>query len=313
MEKSATANFSAYNRVCNKFLEACDVEGLNPAECLLAIARFMGVIIPVSTTSSANQASQPQPGSSVSKLTKEQVEVVVREARNAKAKRLGTKPSEVNLTSKEKKDAKAAARARIDRGETIVIPVKKGSTPPTIPAQVAVASVVGPGSRVEEVSSDDNQTRPTLQRDPMVGNKPKSGERTTALTKLKACRRQCLQALPEALLDPKILHLVAYSNHLNTLSRQWEEFKRCYSSDKLSNPMSGLPDPWKLNEGGALLNKVKPLLEEQSSSPGTFTLQRDGRSFWDRDRPSEDCPGFLHEPLPTPVIEEFLTYGKAKN
>jgi hypothetical protein len=316
MEKSAIANLSAYNRVCTKFIEACEVEKMDPSECLQAIARFLGVAIATSFSSSSpvSTSSLSQPGKTTQiKLSPEQAETVKREARAAKAKILGLRPNEVNLTPKEAKDAKAAARAKLEKGETIV-PTKKKENSPSISNQASAKALSDEKKsepRVVEVK--ENTPSPRLQRDPNEKDLPKSGQRATALTKVKAMRKHCLQTVPTAILDPRVLHLVAYSNHLNALARQWNEFKECFEHSKLKNPLGGLPDPWKLNECKAILNRVKSQLEEQSSSPGTFTLQNDGKSFWDRDKPSEACPADLRESLPKSVLDEFDLYGQSKN
>lgn len=287
---------SAYNRVCQKFIEACEAEKLDPVEGVLAIGRFLGLNI--------NQGSFPdKPSQSTStstttperKLSKEEVEAVKKSAKEAKAKKLGISSKEVNLTPQEVKSAKAEARKRVQRGEGIlpqgfVKPVS--SSPP----------VNGKSTPKEEGQTSNSKRVPKPDR-----SQPseKTGLRATALTKLKACRKLCLQTVPTALIEPKVLHLLAYSNHYNRLVSQWAEFQKSYETYGLQNPLRGLLNPGALKATHHFLQKVIVGLKEQPDSPGTYILQLDGRSFWDRDKPSEICPYDLKQDLPGEILDEF--------
>jgi hypothetical protein len=313
MEKSSLENFSSYTRVCQSFIEACRTEKVDPANALLSIARFLGVPIgtPVSpstaaTATSASVQSVPPDPSKVS-LTKEQAEEARKEARAAKAKRLGLSPNEVNLTPKEAKDAKAEMRMRVaGRAPGSVIPTL--STPPatsSIPQQ-KTGSVV-------KLTTDGAKALQALSL--RSGSQVHGRSRATAKTRLDNFRRNCLRTAPQSLVEPVILNLVAYWNHFVRLSRQWDEFKDQYSDYGLLNPLRDLPNPLLLPETKKILVKdVFPLLREQSDSPGTYALQSDtGASYWDRDRPGPACPDFLVKPIPPNVLLEFETASGAVN
>lgn len=135
----------------------------------------------------------------------------------------------------------------------------------------------------------------------------KDGSRATAKTKLDNLRRTILRGLPSALDDCRMLHLVAYSNHYNRLRRQWEEYQEAYQPSGMLSPIRGFAAPEALPKDlFDLLEEAKGKLKEQSDSPGTYSLQAEnGASFWDKERPSKDCPEFLQKPLTEEQLGAF--------
>jgi len=286
MENSSIEKISAYNRVCEKFIQACQESKLEPVDCLLAIGRFLNV--PIGTGKPNSSANLTGSGPASGQLTKAEMDRVKKEARESKARRLGLSPSEVNLTPKEISDAKAEARRKRPL---------QGSPTPSTPSQKVGALSKG------EVNLDNSRKvdKPDRRVESM-----KTGLRATALTKLKSCRNMCLLALPNKLEDPRLIHLVAYSNHFNRLSHQWKAFQESYETHSMQNPLRELPDPWKLPLSGFLLTEATKGLKIQPDSPGTFILQSDQGSFWFRDLPSKVCPAELSEPLSKEALHEFV-------
>lgn len=302
MEKSATAKFSAYNRVCQVFIEACEKEDVDPGEALQRIARFLGTVVPP-IGGSSNPTSIPPPPRPADppapkkvQLSKEQADQAKRDARAEKARRLNLSPQEVNLTTKEVKDAKAAMRKRIEAG----LPVATATN--GAPASMAPSSSEKvPGSPVTPPNNG------LVEKPDRSVDQAKTGLRATAQTKLKACRKNCLTATPTGILDPKVLHLIAYHNHFNRLSQQWADFQKSYKTHGMSNPLRGLVDPSRYPEISEFIatTVAQNSLREQPDSPGTFILQDEGKSFWDRDKPSSVCPTALQEALPARILTVF--------
>lgn len=311
MEKKELSKFSSYTRICQKFALACEEEGLEPGDCLLAIARLLD--LPTQATTLPASSLAPMPAGKI-QLTKEQAEEARKVAKEAKAKKLGLSPKEVNLTPQEAKDAKAQYRKRLVSGATApkTGPTAGGndSTKKNKKVPSLVTTVTGedlsetfPAKLDEGVSprplSSDSKKKVGVQQD-------KSGSRATAKTKIDNLRRLTLRSLPTALDLPSALHLVAYANHRSRLSRQWEEYRRTYESTGMLDPLRGLPDPWLLYKTRKFLALVTKDLREQNDSPGTYILQsEDGGSFWDRDKPSLACPSYLKDLMPEEVIKEM--------
>jgi len=294
------SKFSAYNRVCQRFLESCAEEKVDPSECLLAISRFIApdlVKSGPSPTVPGSVAKQQPPNSAESRrLTKEEAEAAKRLAREAKARDLGLKASEVNLTPKEAKEAKAEARKKLASG---------------IPVHASPKSEVKVGT-AQVASSPPPSSQKKVEKATNAVPQMKTGLRATALTKLKSCRKICLQAFPPALREPKVIHLVAYQNHFRRLVSQWTEFCAAYEQHGISNPLRGLLDPSALEHSRGLLQRATQNLVEQADTPGIYILQDQGKSFWDRDMPSEACPYVLREDLPKEVLSEF-TLAQSRN
>jgi hypothetical protein len=324
MEKSAIAKFSAYTRVCQAFIQACESEGVNPVDCLLAIAGFLDVSIEASghsqagAVSSASTPSVSQPASAI-KLTKEQAEEAKRLAREEKARKAGLKPSEVNLTPAEAKNAKAQMRKRLAAGETVVSLTKPSANNNKLTTKSAsksgvnpsVASAPGPKTKsspstpslkeeIEEVTGSGKKPKPVG-----VQNEP-TGDRATAKTRLETARRNCLRNSPASQEDPTVLHLVAYSNHFTRLLRQWTQYQTDYEIGQMLDPTRNLLNPFTLPKTRGLLEKAVRGLRQQGDSPGTYILQSDdGSTFWDKDKPSRACPHSLSAPIPPEVLLEI--------
>jgi len=302
MENSDVSKFSAYTQICEIFIKACQDHEVNPIDCLQTICRFFNV----------SAASPPVQGSASSKernivLTKEQVDTAKREAKKLKASKLKVSPNEVNLTPKEIEEAKREYRDKLLKGS---IPSKSE------PAGSESLSPNPPGRRTgdgkEEVNSS-SKPHPTAEKKESVDSKipkgkgeSKTGSRSTAKTRIDSLRALALKARPLAQNNPKLLHLVAYSNHHNRLRRQWGTFQNEYNSSGLLDPLRELPDPWLSSASRTLLQKITEGLREQDASPNTFVLQTEtGGSFWDKDMPSEACPSVLKDPVPDEILAEY--------
>jgi len=295
--------FSAYNRVCHKFLQICSDEKVEPIECLQAINRFFG-ISPVITGANPTSSNQPlavgSKPSSVS-LTKDEVKRIKDHARERKAKGLKVKASEVNLTTKEASEAKAEARKALSQGKSLddYLGTKVPGTSPDVERP----------KKASELSKDSPLPQRESKKVPNPTRKvetEKTGLRDTAITKLKGCRRSCLQSRLSALNDPKVIHLVAYNNHCTRLANQWRDFQSHYKVDGLSDPLRGLPQIRNCPKLLGLLQEAVKILRESSETPGIYVLQaQNSESFWKADQPSEACPQELKAPLPSDALLEF--------
>jgi hypothetical protein len=333
MENPSVDRLSAVNRVFQKFIAACNEEKMSPIEAVDALVRLLGVgsipslrealaqqetakAVPSETTQSA-----PQSAKNIS-LTKEQVEKATSIARAEKAKRFGLSPKEVMLTSQEAKDAKARYRLMLsDASEKTSGP--KSTLPPrsySIDSNANVGAVPKGKEEVKSTSAPSPQvTLPTKKTAEAVfsegGKKPvgvakePEGSRATQKTRIDNIRRLCLKAFPLAVIDPTVLHLVAYANHRARLSDQVSKYRSAYADSGIKDSLRGLPDPWEKTfcpESRRLLEEVTVNLRTQPDTPGTFVLQSaDGGSFWNLERPSLVCPPELAAPLPEAILGEF--------
>jgi hypothetical protein len=290
--KSNIEIFSAYNRVCQKFLSFCEEESVDPVICLQAMNRFFGLTTPVAVATGVAPTEQPK--TPVPSLTKEEAKRVKEVARAQKAKGKGLKASEVNLTSKEAQDAKAAARKALSQGKSLDDYLGKL---PTTAAPGAIKDSLG--------SSPSSNSKKVLKPNRKVDSQ-KDGLRSTAITKFKGCRKSCLQTQITAVNDPRILHLVAYNNHCVRLSNQWDAFCQAYEQDGLRSPLRGLPFIPKLSKCNEQMKSVVGLLREHKETPGTYILQNlEGQSFWTGDKPSVVCPQELLAGIPEQCLSEF--------
>lgn len=297
------AKASAYTQVCQKFLTACEDADIDPGECLQAIARFIGV--PLSTSTNA-PGLNPLVTPFKVQLTKEQIDQCLVEARKAKAKEWGKEAAwkEINLSSKEAKDAKAAARLKVSKGEILpsTSAPKKESKPSTESKKGGSSALKSPDD-----NSGEDKKKVGVQLAP-------SGARQTMKTRIDMFRKNALKGSPVVHLEPKVLHLVAFVNHINRLTNQWATYQKTYESSGMMNPLRGLPTL------GTLLRVFEPLeailsrLREMPDSPGTYVLQSDnGASYWDEGEPSEACPDFLKERLPEETVKQLTVLSGASN
>lgn len=320
MENLSVDKFSAVTRVIQKFTEACREEKISLSEAVSAIVRLVGIgNLDSALLASISQTGNIQFGNSVPlkstpteakniQLSKEQVEKAKELARIEKAKRLGISPKEVNLTPQEAKEAKANYRLKLAGQQTSN---SSRVAPTDATKNKAKAPTPVPDSGKEGKEEETSSSKPT-HREP--GKKPvgvqmdPTGSRATMKTRIDSFRRSCLRTLPTAVADPTALHLVAYSNHWNRLSRQVAVYRSQYSDSNMLDPLRGLPDPKgdQMPEANKLLADVTRGLRSQSDQPGTFVLQSDsGGSFWQADRPSSICPPELAAELPEAVLGEF--------
>lgn len=331
MDSSANlAKLSAYTRVCQTFVSACEKESVDPVDCLQAISRMLD--IPRSTTPSQ---LAPPPKPKTVQLSKAQVGEAKQLARSVKAKKFGVSASEVNLTSEEAKEAKARFRDLVYQGKDPKkswgndLPVQPGNPSPQNPSnsknsgppQTSPLKSVLPSQQgsVPQATQQRTYVNPTGKGqvdkpDPQTAKKQvgiqldKTGSRATAKTKVDNCRKNCLRQFPLAMDEPTVLHLMAYANHRNRLARQWEEYQKTYEYSGILDPLRGLPDPWKQPKTSEKLRYIVATLglREQFDSPGTYILQsEDGGSFWDRDMPSALCPEILKAPLGHEILHEL--------
>jgi hypothetical protein len=265
---------------------------------LKALCRFL--LPNFTATASEPSASGPKTVESQIQLTKEQVEEAKKEAKVAKAKRIGNgvTPRDVALTPPEIKEAKAAFRRKLQSGAGPVInrthqaapvetpPSKKGEFLPEVKASHSLPS-----------EKDVEQPSSSLKKKVGVQLAP-SGARKTHKTRIDNCRKVALQHNPAALAEPTLLHVVAYCNDFVRLSNQVESYSELYELSGMMNPLRGLPTPTVLGTICKDLNEVLQRLQKQSDSSGTYVLQsQDGGSFWNQDKPSTACPEFLRRPL----------------
>jgi hypothetical protein len=300
-----TSEISAYTRICTKFIEVCEEEGMDVTAAWQRIGNFLNLPFPTSSASSPQQVSEVKEIS----LTKKQAEEARKNARVEKAKRLNLSFKEVNLTSEEAKEAKAAYRRKLQsdasnnnsRPKTVTSPSKPSvTTPPT----------GGVKTSKEEVDDNSRQSPPKKesQKQSVGVQLDKTGSRATAKTKIDNCRRSALRGLPTAIENAQLLHLVAYFNHIVKLTRQWAEYQRVYQDSGMLNPLRGLPLLSSCPLAAIALEGAvtAAALRQQADSPGTYILQSDGgASYWDRDRPSSTCPDALLVQIPQEVIREM--------
>jgi hypothetical protein len=321
MENSSKTfeKLSAYTKIAQTFAESCQQNNLEPLDAWLAIGRFFGWsagIIPANLSQGVTVGSggSQVPVQGKIALTQKQAEEARRLARNEKAARLKLKPQEVNLTTPEAKQAKAAYREALLKGTPLnkVEFLKNDSS--TKPLSSAAPSGNSQKESKKEKVPAKQELSPTQKA--ADGKKEvgvqldKTGSRATAKTKLDNLRRTTLRGLPSAIEDLRLLHLVAYVNHYNRLARQWEEYQKTYQSSGMLSPIRGLPAVNTLDERlQSLIQEGVKGLRMQNDSPGTYILQAEnGASFWERDIPSKDCPAILQKPLSE---EDKVLFDKA--
>jgi hypothetical protein len=265
-------------------------------------------------------------------------------AREKKAKRLGISPSEINLSPAEAKEAKTAMRKKLSSGgqdrpaearapkvENIQlksVPSKSPAPPASLekvpkpkvplpapaftrPDMIKRSGGVNSQKEEELLGNEDALSDPDMSGSVIkkkVGTQlQKTGSRATAKTKIDNLRRLTLKSLPTAVIDPVMLHLVAYGNHRNRLARQYQEYKNLYEDSGMLDPLRGLPPLSSLPR--SILRawiEATESLRESHDSPGTFILQTEsGGSFWDKEKPSEACPKSLLVPLDTDLLETW--------
>lgn len=268
---------SAYTKVTQKFLDACQEEKVEDVEeCLLHILSILNPssLAQSGPTVSATSASTPR------ELTKEQVQEAKRLARKEKAERLAVSISEVNLTSEEVKAAKTRFRESLSRGAA-----------PSV-KQTKQPSGKGPTESIPQKVNEPSSVQT---------EKGGTGERSTGKTRVQDARRAVKHASLTAIENPTNLHVLAYWNHFIRLREQWESFKSRFGTDSMSDPYRDVLVP---DRHPRLIDFIKQLATEghirKQNNSETYVLQNsEGRSFWNKDRPhSEFCPPSLRASVP---------------
>lgn len=294
MENSSVKKFSAYTRICQKFLAACDEEGVSVGEAFTALYGFFKPQLPeeVRAPSASSNPSTPAKTATAA-LTREEVEEAKKVARRDKAKKFGLKESEVNLTPAEAREAKAAFREMKAKGN-IPLASPKASKEEVKPHPSSAPKAPSQSTEAPKISEPERGV--------------KTGTRATAKTKLDNVRRLCLRSNPAALETPCGLHMVAYANHFSRLKSQWDAYRSQYADTNMLSPLRGLPNPTKPGLINDYFQDLVKGLRQQSDSSGTFVLQdENGGSYWDKDEPSEHCPADLRRSIPVDVLGALST------
>jgi len=337
-------NFSAYNKIVANFLQQCEEEQLditNVALFLFQTLVGLGISLPFTGVGSQSPKNPDLSLKSVASaqraLTPAEAKEAKRLALAAKAKRLKCSVNDVRLNETEAKEAKRAYREKLsqDGGGTLDTSnnsVVLGQCPPpatpVIAKKTQISSVQSSqhiiGDGAEEISSKAVKTvsdslkaaseklvsKSAVKKSVGVAA-PATGQRQTALLRVKQARKQCIRTSPAALIEPCNLHLVAYSNHFLGLVSQWKSYCSRFKQSGLEDPLRDLINPL---EETQIMKKLAELvqtcgLKEQSSSPGVYILSNDGGSFWDADRPSRLCPEPLKAPLDQEITDLFDQVG----
>jgi hypothetical protein len=301
MENSSIDKFSAYVNVARKFTALCMEENVLPIEAWMAIGRLGGFGGGVSSNLLPSGTSTSTPVAREISLTPEEKKKALELAIGLKAKRMGVTPSEVNLTSSEAQEAVQRHVFELNLGKESWN-VKKNSF-----SQSASPSDKKSEKKPEFVGSKFHPSKETSSK-----TSTPVGDKSTAKTRLASFRRIALRAVPPAVADSTVLHLVSYSNARRRLKNQWKVYQESYGSSGISNPMKGLPNPWNLPLCGKILRKVSPILRVQMDSPETYVLMdENSRSYWDRDKPNlEVCPAQLQQFLGSDVLSELNAFGE---
>jgi len=275
MENSNFLKLSSYNRVCQVFLDACVMEGLDVKDTLTFISNFLDV--PVGTSS---QNSKPPSSGSVGvpkmappvMLSQEEAKSARAKAREAKANRLGVHPTEVKLLPKEAEEA--LARARSEKQMRMYPPT---SQPPKQTSVPKVPSSQPPmyGGREDPEVWTPRESRDDHPPGYYGSGGVKSGQWSTTKTKLKECRHSCLQAWVSSVTDARVLHLVRYTNDFARLRSQCEAAKVSFTKEYfgLADPLRGLINPDETPEIAEILQDVSTVCRVSPGSPGTYILQ----------------------------------------
>jgi hypothetical protein len=274
MEAPDYSGASALIGVTQDFVTLCEKRGVDLLKAWNAIGRTLNFFTEV-----RSPKSEPKASTSV-KLTKDEATKATRLAREAKAKRLSMQPSEVNLTPEEAQQARENYRKTKTMSKSVV-----GSQPVPGPTLTLVASKPG--------KANTSNTSVTAQ-----------GARDTQKTRIETLKRNLKRQIPTSKEDPRFLHLVAYANSYSRLRSQWEDFKGKFDYSNMLNPLEKLPDPYSLRS--VKLTDHTAGLKPQIDSPNTWILQeKEGQSFFDRDKPSKVCPERLAKPIPPEVLAEL--------
>jgi hypothetical protein len=280
MEATDYVRASALIGVTQEFVKLCEERKVDIFEAWKCVGNSLSLFSKVSLPQTSAQAAPTQV-----KLTKEEATQATREARESKARRLGLNPTEVNLTPVEAQLAREAWRAR-----------KTGS--PRAP-NTPVLSARPVGGEKKGLSTTQSSQLPT----------PLKGVRDTAKTRIDTLKRNLSKQIPTSKEDPRSLHLVAYANSYSRLRSQWKTFQDSFNVSNMQNPLEKFPDPFTLPKTGKLLEEAVEDLRPQTDSPNTWILQDgEGKSFFDRDRPSAVCPKRLALPIPMDVLTELYPH-----
>jgi hypothetical protein len=293
---------TAFTKLAGAFVDKCEELHIEPKEGILSLARFFDVPITLPVTAVPNQSPNGV------KLTPEEADKARQAARSEKARRLGLTPQEVMLTPDEAKKAKAKAREAKASGQPIG--ASNLGSHSGVPPKSSSTSVVdkGKGKEVNEASSSTSgsSSGPKLA---VIEPSLTDMVRKTSKTRLESARKNAIRSLPTSVSEPSYLTVVNYSNTWRRLSGQWDIFRGQFNTGLMKNPLSGLPDPWDSDRMPLCSKAIKERtvgLHFHMSAPGTFILQDgEGRSYWDKDKPSVYCPNFLSEALAPQILEEF--------
>jgi len=292
MEKTTFAEFSAYNRVCEKFLKACEEEKVEVAQAYKAIGRFFNFHLAEEKSSAPAVSKKTE-----RQLTSSEIKEAVSRALAEKAKCLKVSSSEVLLTKDEKNQA-------IDRLRKELSP--KGENPsPSSKGQKETK--VSKKAKLVPLSDSDGNSPEKEKKKKDVGAKPEEN-RKTIVSRIKTARRLVKTTNPTVLEKPVVLNLFAYYNHFFRLKTQWESFKANHNSEGLKNPLRELPDPTR--EDSACFTCIRKYavaanVQHHPDTVGTFALQNEQGSFWLGNKPSGICPAPLKENIPEEVLREL--------
>jgi len=301
-----TIKTTAFIAVAQAFLSACEKEGIDDLNLAYKrVGEIVGVSVPAT---SGGTGSQPIQSASVRRaLTSEEAKQAKAVAREKKAQKLGLSVSEVNLTAQETEKARTEFRDLIAKGLSLPKP-KGASTGKTGKTPKAKDS----GSKGEEVLPQRPPEKTKEETESSAQGSPGSSNANTAWTRVSTARSNCKRNFPLEIEKPCALHLVAYTNDFHRLVYQWETFKKDFPREAKtkSNVYRGLVDPEgpKVPLTHNFLKLITQGLREHDNQPFvTWVLQDDeGRSYFNKGRPSEVCPKLLAAELPKNVTEELL-------
>jgi len=292
------AQASAVVKLTQVFVDTCLEEGIDLQTAWEAIGRTFSF-----SQESVAVAKQSSPSSQSEKLTKEEKQKAKTAAREAKARRLNLSPSEINLTKAEEKQAVDEALRRKVNGQSVIPNSQKTNS--------------GGGSRGTK-SKQDRQPVPTKLEQVTITVAPAAedledldqglaakGARATQKTRIESLKRNLVRSNPAGKEHPTVLHLVAFANAYSRLRTQWESFQQRFNTDNMKDPLEEIPDPFRQPKCSSVIQVATRDLGKQTDSQNTWILQDEGKSFFDRDRPSDVCPPILALVLSPEVLTEL--------
>lgn len=294
---------TAFIAVAQAFMTACEDNGID--DFALALERVAGVC-GVNLFKPTSSQVKPE-GSGIQQsvirrnLTPDESKQAKAVARERKAQKLKVSVAEINLTPQEAEQARKEFRDLIARGEPLptVSSIRQKSTGKTSAVPEARTSPKGQGKAEKPL------------KDISASEQSEVGSADTSWTRVSTARRNCKREFPLEVSKPCGLHLVAYTNEFHRLRYQWATYKAAYPEDAKtkSDVFRGLVDPEgdKTPTTRSYLTDLVGSLKEHVNQPFvTWILQdEDGRSFFEKGRPSEVCPKKLAESIPKKVLKEL--------